>query len=274
MASAALREVISYLRKRLGREFQGLKIDGLVVGLFFTGVKIDSGHAGVAFTPIGDVPEAVCCPRSAARMPEAGRMLGRPAVRLIDWALDSNVVKSAIGVALLNACTQYLLERHGPEGFQIHEDKDVFGLIDFGRARRVVLVGAFTPFIMALKKLPVELLILEKDPKTLRGDEMKYYRPASEAKGVLSECDVAILTGTTIVNHTVDELLGYIRPRAVVCLAGPTASMIPLPFFERGVDFMGGVFIKDADEMLETLAQAGSGYHLFGRSAVRVAFTR
>jgi hypothetical protein len=32
------------------------------VAVFFTGVKLSSGHAGVAFAPIAEIWEAVCCP--------------------------------------------------------------------------------------------------------------------------------------------------------------------------------------------------------------------
>jgi len=32
------------------------------VAVFFTGVKLNSGHAGVAFTPIAEIGEAICCP--------------------------------------------------------------------------------------------------------------------------------------------------------------------------------------------------------------------
>ena len=49
-----------------------------------------------------------------------------------------------------------------------------------------------------------------------------------------------------------------------------TASMIPDAFFRRAVRFVGGVRVTDPDALLDTLAEGGSGYHYFGRSAEKV----
>ena len=105
--------VIEKSRGRLGE----ISVEDLVMGIFFTGVKISTGHAGVAFTPIGEVPEAVCCPASAARMLAAGRLENTPVLEILSYALDQNVLKSAIGVATLNALSQSILESEDPGGY-------------------------------------------------------------------------------------------------------------------------------------------------------------
>jgi len=53
-------------------------------------------------------------------------------------------------------------------------------------------------------------------------------------------------------------------------VVGPTASMLPEPLFERGVDLVGGVWVRQADALLEVLASGGSGYHFFDTLADRV----
>lgn len=266
----SLRETVAYIKERLATDLDGNRIEKLVIGIFFTGVKLESGHGGVAFTPIGEIPEAVCCPKSAARMPEAGRMRGKPAKALLDYALDQNVLKAAIGVATANALSHYLWEKVGPEGYQVVPDVDALEEIDFSLADTVTLVGAFTPFIKLIKKFPCRLYILEKNPQTLKGEELKSYRPPEAAKEVLAQSDIAILTGTTIVNHTIDHLLSLIPEACQVIVAGPTASMVPLAFFKRGVDLLGGVQVTDPDKTLAILAEGGSAYHLFGKHARKI----
>ena len=81
-----------------------------MIGIFFTGVKLSTGHAGVASTPIGEIPEAVCCPTSAARMPQAGNLEDKPVAEILKYSLDPNVLKSAMGIATLNALSQLILE--------------------------------------------------------------------------------------------------------------------------------------------------------------------
>jgi hypothetical protein len=62
---------------------QDVWVDDLVIGIFFTGIKLSTGHAGVAFTPIGEIPEAVCCPTTAARMPQSGNLEGSPVSEIL-----------------------------------------------------------------------------------------------------------------------------------------------------------------------------------------------
>lgn len=268
--AVCLEETVDYLRDRLGPRLKDISLGELVVGVFFTGVRLNTGHMGVAFTPIGEMPEAVCCPTTAARMPQAGKMRGKQITEVLSYAMDRNVLKSAIGVAAVNALSQCLWEAEGCEGYEIIPGKDAVEEVDFSQARGPVVVGAFTPYIRQLKALGKDFVILEKSQATLKNDELRYYRPADAAEEVLSASDVVIITGTCIVNHTVDELLSYIPERGYVVISGPTASMVPLAFFKRGVNLMGGIRIEDADRALRILSEAGSGYHLLEDVAEKV----
>jgi len=59
---SVIADTIEILKEKSPIPLQDVWIDELVIGIFFTGVKLSTGHAGVAFTPIGEIPEAVCCP--------------------------------------------------------------------------------------------------------------------------------------------------------------------------------------------------------------------
>jgi uncharacterized protein (DUF4213/DUF364 family) len=269
---SAISETVSLLKSELAADLKKIRLERLVIGVFFTGVKLTTGQGGVAFTPIGEMPEAVCCPTSAARMPQAGRMAGRAIDEVLDYAREKNVLKAAIGVAAVNAVSQYLWQNRPGKGYLIEPEMDALDEVDFSVARTVTLVGAFTPFIRLLKKQSCQLYILEKNPQALKEDELKYFRPPEAAAEVLPQSDVAILTGTTIVNHTIDGLLDLCPRVCQVVVAGPTASMIPLAFFKRGVNLMGGVQITDADMTLDILAEGGGAYHLFGKCAEKLTF--
>ncbi len=80
------------------------------VGVFYTGVVLSSGHAGMSYTPVQEIPEAVCCPRSHAKMPAAGDLLNFQITDLMDYALDDNALKAAVGIANINALSAILLE--------------------------------------------------------------------------------------------------------------------------------------------------------------------
>jgi hypothetical protein len=56
---SAVVETIDLIKEKSPTPLEEIWIDDLVIGIFFTGVKLSTGHAGCAFTPIGEIPEAV-----------------------------------------------------------------------------------------------------------------------------------------------------------------------------------------------------------------------
>jgi uncharacterized protein (DUF4213/DUF364 family) len=103
---------------------------------------------------------------------------------------------------------------------------------------------------------------------------MPFFRPAERAPDVLPEADVVLITGSTLVNNTLEDLLGLVRPDARVTIVGPTVGMLPDAFLARGADVLGCVHITDPDAFLDLLAEGGSGYHFFGRSAQKIVLAR
>ncbi len=228
----------------------------------------------MAFTPAGEIPEAVCCPKSAARMPDAGKLTQKSIEELLAYAMSSNVLKSAIGVATMNALSDYLFERGIGQDYDIHHGQDGLDFLEIAPGDCICLVGAFTPYVRRFKNQESRFFIIEKNPESLRPDERKYYRSPAEAPRILSDSDVVILTGATIVNHTLDGLLTQTRPDSRVAVIGPTSSMIPDVYFREGVDLMGGIHMTNPDMMLHILEEGGSGYHLFNACAERITFVK
>ena len=267
-----LEQTVQLIRERMVGPLASLAIEESRVGIFFTGVRLESGHAGVAFTPIGEIPEAVCCPTSAARMPDVGKLTRKDIDELIAYAMSPNPIKSAIGVALVNALSHYLFENALAGDYDIHHGQDGLDHMEISPLDTVCLVGAFTPYIRRFKTSGSRFFIIEKTPEALKPDEMKYYRPPSEVPHVLSESDVVIITGAAIVNHTIDTLLNHRKSGSRVGIIGPTASMVPDVYFREGVDIMAGVRITDPELMLRIVGEGGSGYHLSNACAEKVVF--
>nr|WP_241091685.1 DUF364 domain-containing protein [Campylobacter showae] len=71
-----------------------------------------------------------------------------------------------------------------------------------------------------------------------------------------------------------EEILSLKRGGAEVIVVGPTVSMSPKTLFDRGVSYVGGVYTTHADELLDVIAQAGSGYHFFGKFAEKFVMSR
>jgi uncharacterized protein (DUF4213/DUF364 family) len=273
--SSVLPETIDIITEKSPIPLEEIWIDDVVIGIFFTGVKLSTGHAGgCASTPIGEIPEAACCPTSAARMPRAGALQGTPIPEIIEYSLDPNVVKSAIGVATLNALSQLIVESSNGKEYDMIRDRDGFNLLNIQPHETVSLIGAFGPYIQRLKMMGNPFFIIEKNSQTLRLDEMKHFKPESEMRDAFEKSGVAILTGMSIVNHTIDHILSLLRNGIRTAIIGPTASMIPDAFFKRGVHVMAGIEIQKPDTMIEILKQGGSGYHLMKECGEKIAFVK
>jgi uncharacterized protein len=267
---AILRETLAAIPEILGSELASLSVERAVVGLFFTGVKLSNGVAGACATPIKTIPEAVCCPSSAMAMPFPGKLRRRPAFDVAGEALGDHGIRRAVGIAAMNALADTCWRRRPHPEAELRLGIDAFDATDIRPGDNVVVIGAFVPFLRELKRRRQPFLVLEQDPATLKAEELPFFRPADQAPAVVPEADVLLITGTTLINDTLEGLLGAAKPAARVTMVGPTVSLLPDAFLRRGANILGTVRITEPDEFLETLAEGGSGYHFLGRSAQKV----
>jgi uncharacterized protein (DUF4213/DUF364 family) len=272
--SSILSETIAMIGPILGPELDEVTIERVVVGLFFTGVKLSTGVAGTSATPIKSIPEAVCCPSSAMAMPFPGKLRGRRAAELAREALSGHGIRRAVGIATVNALADCCWERRPHPQVELRQGIDAFDATDIRHGDKVVVVGAFIPFLKELKRRGQTFLVLEQDPATLKADELPFFRPAKRAAEILPNADVVMITGSTLVNNTLEDLLALTRPDARVTVVGPTVGMLPDAFLARGADVLGCVRIAEPDAFLDLLAEGGSGYHFLGRSAQKLVLAR
>src|SRR6266436_7231382 len=78
MKKPILHDTLDTIGEILGPELDRIAVERAVVGVFFTGVKLDNGIAGACATPIETVRETVCCASAVAGGHSPGRMRGCP----------------------------------------------------------------------------------------------------------------------------------------------------------------------------------------------------
>jgi Domain of unknown function (DUF364). len=140
MANAILRRTVEIVRDRLGPALDDVTVDRMAIGLFFTGVKRSTGHAGACATPVKEVPDAVCCTSSAMAMPFPGKLRGRRAAGLLDEALEQVGIRRAVG-ATLNALAQMAIDNSAvAASFEIVEGLDAFAAAGVGAEETVVVL--------------------------------------------------------------------------------------------------------------------------------------
>ena len=239
------------------------------IGVFYTGVVLNTGHAGMSYTPIQEIPEAVCCPRSHAKMPVSGKLLNMQIAELMNYALDDNALKAAVGIATINALSAILLEdedcQYKPSAYG-----NALDLVKITGEDTVAMVGAFPPFIKRIQEITKKLFVIEKNPRVAGKGDMIKIESEALLREIIPQANIIVITGVTLVNHTLCPILELAKNASEIIVVGPTASVYPEPLFARGVTVMGGVRIADAAKMIHLIGEAGSGYDFFENCAEKI----
>jgi uncharacterized protein (DUF4213/DUF364 family) len=221
------------------------------IGLHWTAVVIETEgerRCGLASTLPGTHEHG-----GEPDIPEAGQLLGRPAAELAAYLASEHPTRSGLGLATVNA----LLPRQ-PQRWNDQNAGDT--ILELGAGKRVVLIGHF-PFVPQLRQELQFLEVLELNP--LQGD-----LPASEAPRVLPQAEVVAITGMSLHNGTLGELLDWCSPEARVMLLGPSTPLSPV-MFDYGVDLLAGSIIEKIEPVLQVVSQGGN-FRQVRRAGVRL----
>jgi uncharacterized protein (DUF4213/DUF364 family) len=173
---------------------------------------------------------------------EAGDLAGRSALELTQMAYSDSTLEAGIGLAAINS----LLEVNQALWGELNAGEM---LVERGRGKKVGLVGHF-PFVPALREAAERLWVIELRPRP--GDVR-----AEEAKTILPQVDIAAITGSAFINHTLEGLLSLCRPRTLVLVLGPSTPLSPV-LFDYGVNVIAGTRVTDADLALRCLSEGAT----------------
>lgn len=206
----------------------------ILVGAHWT--LVCSRRCGLAATLINGHPHG------HAQVREAGRLHLKSARELAAYARSEFLLEASIGVAALNS----LLE---VDESQCVEENAYDILAREGHSRKVAVVGHF-PFIPKLRPMVGRLWVIEQHPT-----EDEY--PAEAAVELLPQADVVAITSSTLINHTLDNLLELCRPETLIMLLGPSTPLSPV-LFAHGATILSGACVVDQAAAWRSIAQGAS----------------
>ncbi len=242
--------------KRYGMELaQDTRVTDVRIGLGYTAVQVDDGGVGLAYTFRGEAGHTC----TALKM--AGELAGKEAGDLLALMTEGDVISAAVGFATLNA----LLQRNLPTSL----GEDFFPIIGLQKGERVGMVGFFAPIIPMIRKAGCEILIFEKNlerGKNLHGPE--------EIPELLPTCSVVILSATTLINHTFEEIAAHTGRAREVVMLGPSTPMAPQVFESTGVTLLAGMAVIDPRAALRIVSEGGGTQRLRGAVKKMVASCR
>ncbi|MDD8012505.1 MAG: DUF364 domain-containing protein [Acidobacteriota bacterium] len=242
------------------------RIERLVIGVFFTAVQLSGGSCGLAHS---ELEGGRCCTTGHQRNLgefSPGRLKGKTILDILNHA-DERPLFASVKMAVLNAISARII---ASGNYKIVAGRDPIEWIDASAGRAVTIVGAFQAYMDKLSELSCTLQVLELDVTAFPERHRRLYVPAERAAEILPGSDAVILTGSTLVNDTLDDLLALIPPRAFTILVGPSSGLLPDCLFRKGVDLIGTIRILDPDTMFTVVSEGGAGYHLFRTCAEKI----
>jgi uncharacterized protein (DUF4213/DUF364 family) len=227
----------------------GLQADApvrqVLVGAFWTAVTLDTDppRCGLASTLRAETHD------EGPPVRQPGRLCEHSGRELAEWLRSPRILEASIGMAAFNA----LLEVDESACRDLNAEEVI---VQQGAGRRVAIVGHF-PFVERVRQAAKACWVLELRPRP--GD-----LAASQAAEVLPQADVVALTGTSLLNHTFDELVAHCRTDAFVVLLGASTPLSPV-LLERGVDAVSGTKVVDVPAVLRAVGEGATFRQIPGK---------
>ena len=228
--------------------------DGVVLVELLRDATGGDGHprrlAGLAHRPPGPVPSAV--DRDVETLLEWATGAGGPSPECVEGR-DHGAI--AVGVAALNALSVPFVDWQRGDPMALLEP-DV---------ETIATVGLFRP---AFRKFDdVAVRVIERDPvdvasvSTPDGVSVSAFEP-DEADAAMEGASVVFVTGSAFVYGGLERYLEAAPASATVVLVGATASFLPGPAFDAGVDVVAGATVTDSDRVQEAIRAGACGTDL------------
>lgn len=227
-----------------------VKVDFLGLGLGYTVVVTSDGGIGIAYTYFEDK-------KSCMLLNEAIDYENRPASVLLKKIKSERTIERSMALALVNALNY-------EDALKLPQDKNNTVLLEEFNIQpdtNVAMVGYFGPLVNRFKEKDIPLEIL--DTSRGLGNREGFY------KKLASWADVLLLTSTSILNNTSEEILAKTLENVKTAMLGPSTPMVAKAFEHLPVHMLAGTVPIEKDNILKAIRH-GMGtpvLHKFSRKS-------
>ncbi|ADN51690.1 Rossmann-like domain-containing protein [Vulcanisaeta distributa] len=166
-----------------------------------------------------------------------GRVMEPSIDYLPNMVIDVNPLNRVLGLALINAISQYHITEVRQDELELRSP--------------VCVVGLMRPLIEELRSKGLEVYVFERSPY-LRGDNA--YSDVEEEL-LIPRCGTVYITGMALLNFTIDRLLDF--SRGINVLIGPSASLLPELVKGLGIHYIESMKFTDVKTVKKHLRLGG-----------------
>jgi len=236
-------ELVDLIKNRID-DLQKITVENVVIGIGYSAIELNTGHIGLCYSFQNPFF------RYSKLSELAGTISGSYAYETLEMAKSWDIGESILGVATINALSQLIFERF--REYQMLKG-NIIDHLDIRKRDKVVFIGNIEPLIDHLENKVDEIIVMERDP----WKKSKYCLPDTLVEEIVPTADVTIITGTSLVNGTLDRLIALSQRSRERVLVGATASFIPSPVFKRGITLIGGMKTLDSKHLIRIVSEGG-----------------
>jgi len=227
-----------------------IDVEVLSLGLGYTAASTSDGGIGIAYTYFAEK-------KSCMVLNQTLDFEGCPAIELLEKIKSDNHIERSMALALVNALNYQ-------DALKLPEDKDneiLSQKFKIQKGTKVAMVGFFGPMVKLFEDRNVSLEILDESRKL--GQVEDFYKKLN------SWAEVLLLTSTSILNNTTEEILAHVAGPVKTVMLGPSTPMVGQVFDHLPVHMLAGTVPLDKDNILKAVRH-GAGtpiLHKFSRKS-------
>lgn len=199
------------LQDAVSEKADQVKVDMVCLGLGYTAVTTINGHIGIAYTYFEHKT-------GCSLIQDYQNYEGRPASNLLERITTDNPLERSMALALINALNQERIAHLPPD----KDNRILFDILKIGQGTKVAMVGFFKPLVNILEAKGAIVEIIDEF-RSLGNKEVFFQKLNNWA-------DAALVTSTSILNRTFEEIMANMDSKVRVAMLGPSTPIIPSAF--------------------------------------------
>jgi len=213
---------------------EGKTVKDLVIGISLIGCQLSDDSLGVSYMLRHGLP-----PECSA-FGYAQEAIGKPAAEIARWFVDGqDNLQRSIGNAVLTAASQAL---------DIADDTDTacfFGM-DIKPTDTLGMIGLIKPVAKVLENKVKEFYVFDAGASAF-GNNVQLCSMDMQPE-ILPKCTKMIITGSSTINGSIDELLAMCSNAEQIALVGSSTPMFPEAWKETNVLSLAGSWWKNGEK--------------------------
>lgn len=198
------------------------------------------------------------CPHDGEEKEKIQSLTDRSARSLAGLAFSGDIAEASLGLAAMNSLIEV-------DEFRITETNAGDLLMREGAGKNVSVIGHF-PFTDDLRKVARNLWVIERWPRP--GDV-----PEKDAQVYLPVSDIVAISSTTLINHTLSDVLSLCGEGSLKMLLGPTTPMTTV-LFDYGINIVSGSVVTEEAVALKYIGEGANFRQLKSSGCIRLVTMR